>query len=198
MAVTVYIPAPFRRLTDNRSYVEGHGDTVADLLEDLKTRYPALGHMLQNEAGDLPAHINVYVNNQEIRSLQGKATPLKDGDEVAVLPAIAGGQGLTPEQMQQIASARIYLAPEAKEIGLVDEIGYLKDAIAKTKSMAGLGADAKVVTFRRYESKDDNIYNPAMQSGGGGPNTVIPNLTQWAGMPEAGFYYMWPSAIGGP
>ncbi len=105
---------------------------------------------------------------------------------------------LTPEQMQQIASARIYLAPEAKEIGLVDEIGYLKDAIAKTKSMAGLGADAKVITFRRYESKDDNIYNPAMQSGGGGPNTVIPNLTQWAGMPEAGFYYMWPSAIGRP
>jgi protease-4 len=105
---------------------------------------------------------------------------------------------ITPEQMQQVASARIFLAPEAKEIGLVDEIGYLKDAIAKSKSMAGLSADAKVITFRRYESKDDNIYNPAMQGGGGGPNTVIPNLAQWAGMPEAGFYYMWPSAIGGP
>jgi protease-4 len=105
---------------------------------------------------------------------------------------------LTAEQMKQVASARIYLAPEAKEIGLVDEIGYLKDAIAKSKSMAGLSTDAKVITFRRYEAKDDNIYIPSMQGAGGGPDAVIPNLTQWAGMPEAGFYYIWPSAVGGP
>jgi protease-4 len=107
-------------------------------------------------------------------------------------------RNLTAEQMRQVASARIYLAPDARKIGLVDEIGYLKDALAKSKSLAGLGADAKVITYRRYESKEDNIYNPAMQEGVGGPNAVIPNLTQWAGIPEAGFYYMWPSAIGGP
>ncbi len=105
---------------------------------------------------------------------------------------------LTPEQMRQVASARIYLAPEAKKIGLVDEIGYLKDALSKTKSLAGLKADAKVVTFRRYESKEDNIYNPAMQSRAGGSDSIVPSLTRWVGIPEAGFYYMWPSAIGGP
>lgn len=105
---------------------------------------------------------------------------------------------LTPEQMEQVATARIFLAPDAKEVGLVDEIGYLKDALAKTKSIAGLKADAKVITFRRYDSKEDNIYNPAMQSHTGGPTAEIPSLTQFAGMPEAGFYYIWPSAIGGP
>jgi adenylyltransferase/sulfurtransferase len=101
MAVTVYIPSPFRRLTGNRSYVEGNGQTVGELLEDLRTRYPALGDLLQDEAGEIPAHINIYLNNQEIHSLQGKATPLNDGDEVAVIPAIAGGQVLTAEQMER-------------------------------------------------------------------------------------------------
>jgi protease-4 len=103
---------------------------------------------------------------------------------------------LTPEQMEQVATARIFLAPDAKEVGLVDEIGYLKDALAKAKSMAGLAVDAKVITFRRYDSKEDNIYNPAMQSRDGGATDGIPSLTEFAGMPEAGFYYMWPSAIG--
>ena len=51
MTVTVYIPAPFRRLTGNRSYVESQGQTVAELLDELKTRYPALSDMLQNEEG---------------------------------------------------------------------------------------------------------------------------------------------------
>jgi protease IV len=104
---------------------------------------------------------------------------------------------LTPEQMEQVASARIFLAPDAKEVGLVDEIGYLKDALAKAKSMAGLKTDAKVITFRRYDSKEDNIYNPAMQNRDSGATAGIPSLTEFAGMPEAGFYYMWPSAIGG-
>lgn len=105
---------------------------------------------------------------------------------------------LTSEQMRQVASARIYLAPDAKKLGLIDEIGYLKEAVAKAKSMAGLKPDAKVVTFRRYESKEDNIYNPAMQSEPDGLNAVVPTLAQFSGLPETGFYYMWPATIAGP
>jgi molybdopterin/thiamine biosynthesis adenylyltransferase/molybdopterin converting factor small subunit len=138
MAVTVYIPAPFRRLTDNRSYVEGHGQTVAELLEELRTRYPGLGHMLQNEAGELPAHINVYVNNQEIHSLQGKATPLKDGDEVAVIPAIAGGQLLTPEQTQRYD--RQIMIPQVGPAGQ----RKLLDAKVLIVGAGGLGSPAAV------------------------------------------------------
>jgi len=105
---------------------------------------------------------------------------------------------LTPEQMEKVKTARIFMADEAKAIGLVDDIGYLKDAVAKAKTLAGLRADAKVVTYRRQESAEDNIYNPAMSSGpGGGLEANLPTLTRFLDIPEAGFYYMWPAAMGG-
>lgn len=104
---------------------------------------------------------------------------------------------LTPEQMRQVTTARIYLAPEAKQLGLVDEVGYLKDAIAKAKSLAGLEPDAKVVTFRRHESQEDHIYHAAARSGGANSGLIAPNLSRMAGIPEAGFYYLWPAALGG-
>jgi protease-4 len=104
---------------------------------------------------------------------------------------------LTPQQMEQIKTARIFLAPEAQQLGLVDDIGYLKDAVAKAKSLAGLKADAKVVTYRRQESEEDNIYNPAMSGPLGGPEANLPTLSRFLSIPEAGFYYMWPAAVGG-
>jgi len=105
---------------------------------------------------------------------------------------------LTSEQMEKVKTARIFMADEAKKIGLVDEIGYLKDAVAKAKTLAGLRADAKVVTYRRQESAEDNIYNPALSSGPrGGLDANLPTLTRFLDIPEAGFYYMWPAAMGG-
>ena len=104
----------------------------------------------------------------------------------------------TPQQMELIKTARIFMADEARKIGLVDEIGYLKDAVAKAKSLAGLKADAKVITYRRFESEDDNIYNPAMSSDlQGVPDGNLPTLTRFLAIPQAGFYYMWPAAVGG-
>ncbi len=107
-------------------------------------------------------------------------------------------RNLNPDQMRQVASARIYLAPDARELGLVDEIGYLKDAVAKAKNLAGIAADAKVVTFRRYESQEDHIYNPAAQNDRYSPNADRPTLRNLTGLPETGFYYIWPSVVGGP
>jgi protease IV len=105
---------------------------------------------------------------------------------------------LTPEHMEQIKTARIFLADEAKDIGLVDEVGYLKDALAKAKKLAGLRADAKVVTYRRVESAEDNIYNPSMSVGSqGGAEANLPTLNRFLAIPQAGFYYMWPAAVGG-
>ena len=93
MAVSVYVPSPFRRLTGNRSLVEGRGKDVAELLEDLMRRFPGFRSLLFNDENQIPAHINIYVNNREISTLEGTATPLQDGDQVAVIPALAGGEG---------------------------------------------------------------------------------------------------------
>jgi MoaD family protein len=93
MPVNVYIPTPFRRLTGNRTTVESSGRTVAEVIDELDARFPGLRAQITDESDDIPAHINIYVNNREISALQGTRTVLQDGDEVAVIPAIAGGSG---------------------------------------------------------------------------------------------------------
>ncbi len=91
MPVNVYIPTPFRRLTGNRTYVEARGANVGEVLADLDARFPGVGRLIFDEDRRIPAHVNIYVNNREIHTLQGPETAVADGDEVAVIPAIAGG-----------------------------------------------------------------------------------------------------------
>jgi len=146
MSVTVYIPSPFRNLAGNRSYVEAQGRTVEELLDDLGGRYPALRNLLRDDEDEIPAHINIYVNSHEIHTLQGKATPLKDGDEVAVIPAIAGGQVLTPEQV--LRYSRHIVMPQVGPIGqrkllaakvLVVGAGGLGSPVNLYLALAGVG-----------------------------------------------------------
>ena len=70
----------------------GEGDTVADLIVDLERQYPGLRERLLDEAGELRRFVNIYVNQEDIRFMQNRETVLKDGDEVAIVPAIAGGR----------------------------------------------------------------------------------------------------------
>jgi molybdopterin synthase sulfur carrier subunit len=92
MAVTVYIPTPFRRATGNRDRVQLEAGDVAELLDRLETTYGDLHGLVRNDQGEVHAHVNIYVNSEAIEDRQGLGTRLSDGDEVAIIPALAGGR----------------------------------------------------------------------------------------------------------
>jgi len=92
MAVTVYIPTPFRRATNDRARVEVAAPDVHGLLDELEQSYDGLRGLVRDEAGVVHRHINIYVNSEAIETLGGLDTPLRDGDEVAIIPALAGGR----------------------------------------------------------------------------------------------------------
>jgi molybdopterin synthase sulfur carrier subunit len=91
MPVNVLIPTPLRKLTANQDTVAVEAGTVDEMVRGLEEQFPGLGQRLRDENGELRRFINIYVNDEDIRFLQGKATALKDGDNVSIVPAIAGG-----------------------------------------------------------------------------------------------------------
>ncbi len=179
MSVTVYIPTPFRRLTGNQVYVQAEGSTVAEVLNNLGDQYPSLRHMIFDESNQVPGHINIYVNNQEIHSLNGKETPLEDGDEMAVIPAIAGGQVLTEEQVNRYS--RHIIMPQVGPLGqrklmaakvLVIGAGGLGSPSALYLALAGVGTigivDFDVVDLSNLQRQvlhhTDDVGRPKTQS----------------------------------
>lgn len=91
MAVTVRIPTLLRAHVGGRPSVDGNGDTVRDLVEDLDRRYPGIKGRLVGEDGGLHRFVNVYLNDEDVRYLGSLETPLHDGDTVSILPAVSGG-----------------------------------------------------------------------------------------------------------
>jgi molybdopterin synthase sulfur carrier subunit len=90
MAVKVRIPVPLQRLTQGKEEVEGESGTVIGLIDSLDKKYSGLGERI-SEGGKIRRFVNVYVNEEDIRFLKGEETEVKDGDEVSIVPAIAGG-----------------------------------------------------------------------------------------------------------
>lgn len=91
MSVKVRIPTPLQKLTQGQAEVESSGATVNELLANLNRQYPGLQERLCDESGKLRRFVNIFVNEEDIRFLQMDSTALKDGDEVSIIPAIAGG-----------------------------------------------------------------------------------------------------------
>jgi molybdopterin synthase sulfur carrier subunit len=88
MAVTVYIPTPFRRATGHRDRIEVRAQDVRTMLDELEAAHAGLKGLVRSDTGELHRHVSIYVNSEAI---DGLGTPLKDGDEVAIIPALAGG-----------------------------------------------------------------------------------------------------------
>jgi sulfur-carrier protein len=89
--IKVRIPTPLRPMTGGKSEVDIQGSSIAEIIDNLGTAHPGIKERLYDEKGEIRRFINIYVNEEDIRFLTGKDTPLKDGDEVSIIPAIAGG-----------------------------------------------------------------------------------------------------------
>lgn len=90
-ATTLYIPTPLRSFTEHESAVEVTGATVGEALDALATRYPGLRDHLYDREGRLRSFVNIYKNDDDVRYLEGEATPLAAGDTLSIVPSIAGG-----------------------------------------------------------------------------------------------------------
>jgi sulfur-carrier protein len=88
---TVRIPTPLRKLTDGKEEVSAAGATVGEVLTNLEGNYPGLKARICEEDGSVKRFVNIFANDEDIRFLDNLDTPVKDGDEVSIVPAIAGG-----------------------------------------------------------------------------------------------------------
>ena len=91
MAILVQIPTPLQKFTRNQSEVQAEGATIQEVLDDLESSFPRIQERLCDERGAIRKFINFYLNDEDIRFMDGEKTALQDGDEVAIIPAIAGG-----------------------------------------------------------------------------------------------------------
>jgi adenylyltransferase/sulfurtransferase len=189
MPVNVYIPTPFRSYTGNRTNIEVEGRNVAEVIQNLDARFPGFRDLCYDAQGNVPRHINIYVNNKEISTLDGTATVLNEGDQVAVIPALAGGadvngaqstgQALTPEQVTRYS--RHIIMPQVGSVGqrkimqskvLIVGAGGLGSPVALYLALAGVGTiglvDFDVVDLsnlqRQILHQNDDVGKPKVIS----------------------------------
>lgn len=91
MAVKVHVTSVIQRVVDGQRELDAEGSTVGELLSNLNSRYPGFAEQIMGADGELHRFVNIYLNDEDVRFLEGKDTPLVDGDIVSILPALAGG-----------------------------------------------------------------------------------------------------------
>ena len=91
MAITVRIPTPLRRVTDGQDKVDTNGATLREIIDSMESQFPGIKERLCDENGELRNFVNVYVNGEDVRFLEGIDSATGDGDEISIVPAVAGG-----------------------------------------------------------------------------------------------------------
>lgn len=91
MSVKVLVPTPLQKFTNDQATIECSANSIAELIDSLEQNCPGIKARICDEGGQVRRFLNLYVNSEDIRFLDGTATPLKDGDEVSIVPAVAGG-----------------------------------------------------------------------------------------------------------
>ena len=91
MSITVRIPTPLRKITQDADVVTAEGRTLLELITDLDTHYPGMQACLLDESGEIRRFVNVFVNGEDVRFLSGLETSMATNDEVSIVPAVAGG-----------------------------------------------------------------------------------------------------------
>ena len=139
MAIKVRIPTPLQKLTKNQSEVLCEAKSIDGMLQDLEKQHPGIKERLCDEAGKLRRFVNIYVNEEDIRFMQGQDTPIKDGDDISIIPAIAGGAAATikkrvtlvfpPDQIKEPAvfmmAKKFDVMPNIRQARVTETVGEM-------------------------------------------------------------------------
>ncbi len=137
MAVKVRIPTPLRKITNGKDEVLVQGGTVAEVIENLEKEYPGLKERICDESGKVRRFVNIYLNDEDIRFQKDIMTEVKDGDEISIIPAIAGGavetkkvyltypQRLIKEPLIYEVGQRYKVVTNIRQASISEEIGIV-------------------------------------------------------------------------
>jgi protease-4 len=184
--------------------IMAHPTTVTGSIGVILMRPEVSGFM---EKIGVDVQVNKSGENKDMGSPFRPTTPAEE----AMLQELADSLGrrfvdlvkqhreLDSQEMTSVAGARVFLADAAVAAGLVDKTGYLQDAIDEAKAIAGIDADARVVTYRRSDFANDNIYNTLTSGSPVNPTPLLEmgHIADLLSL-DAGFYYIWPQALGSP
>lgn len=185
--------------------IMAHPTTVTGSIGVILMRPEVSGLM---EKIGVAVHVNKSGENKDMGSPFRSSTPVEEN----MLQELADGLGrrfvdlvkqhraLDDGNLAMVADARVFLADAAVSAGLVDKIGYLQDAIGEAKVIADLDADARVITYRRTHYPDDNLYNNLTSGSRAIPTPLLVDMGLIGDLLalDAGFYYLWPQALGAP
>ena len=179
-------------------YILAHPTTVTGSIGAVMVRPKVTGLMHKVGVG---VEINKSGKNKDMGSPYRATSPEEDQilqdliDRLGLrfVDLVEKHRELGPQAIAEISTGRVFLANEALELGLVDDIGYLEKALLQTKKLAKLPDDVKVVVYRRSEYPDDNIYNTSTRYGEGNGSFISLGLLESLDEFKTGFYYLWPA-----